>query len=242
VISSSLGYSDWYTAASYDGNTCISTIAADIAANHGILVCNAAGNAGPGASTLGAPADADSIVTVGAVTSSGTIASFSSRGPTADGRIKPEVCAMGVSCYLATSTNDASYGFGSGTSFATPLTAGVAALVIQAHPTWSNMQVREAMMMTANNHNSPNNTFGWGILDAWAAIHYQFIPPYVHGDPNSDNIVNISDVVYLIQYIFAGGPAPSPLQSGDVNCDTMVNISDAVYLIQFIFSGGPAPC
>ena len=67
-------------------------------------------------------------------------------------------------------------------------------------------------------------------------------PSYICGDANSDGNVNISDAVYLIQYIFAGGPAPNPLTSGDANCDGMVNISDAVYLIVYIFGGGPAPC
>jgi hypothetical protein len=62
------------------------------------------------------------------------------------------------------------------------------------------------------------------------------------GDANNDAAVNISDAVYLIAYIFSGGPAPNPLLSGNANCDSAVNISDAVYLIAYIFSGGPAPC
>jgi hypothetical protein len=67
-------------------------------------------------------------------------------------------------------------------------------------------------------------------------------PSYVCGDANGDAAVNISDAVSLIAYIFAGGPAPSPLLAGDANCDSAVNISDAVYLIAYIFAGGPAPC
>jgi hypothetical protein len=65
---------------------------------------------------------------------------------------------------------------------------------------------------------------------------------FVCGDANGSATVNISDAVYLIAYIFTGGPAPNPLLSGDANCDSAVNISDAVYLIAYIFSGGPAPC
>jgi hypothetical protein len=65
---------------------------------------------------------------------------------------------------------------------------------------------------------------------------------YVCGDANSDGAVDISDAVYLIAYIFSGGPAPSPLLAGDANCDGAIDISDAVYLIAYIFSGGPAPC
>lgn len=62
------------------------------------------------------------------------------------------------------------------------------------------------------------------------------------GDANGDGLVNITDAVFLITYIFNGGPAPDPLESGDCDCDELVNISDAVYLIQYIFSSGPAPC
>jgi hypothetical protein len=67
-------------------------------------------------------------------------------------------------------------------------------------------------------------------------------PPYICGDANGSGAVDISDVVYLISYIFAGGPAPNPLKSGDANCDNVVDISDPVYLIAYIFSGGPNPC
>ncbi|EFK97759.1 conserved hypothetical protein, partial [sediment metagenome] len=69
-----------------------------------------------------------------------------------------------------------------------------------------------------------------------------FVSTYLCGDVNSDVAVNISDAVYLIAYIFAGGSAPSPFLSGDANCDGTVNISDAVYLIAYIFAGGSAPC
>jgi subtilisin family serine protease len=243
IISSSLGYSDWYTQAQYNGRTCISTLAAVTAQQHGILVCNSVGNNGPGSPSLSAPGDADSILAVGAVSSSGAIVSFSSRGPTVDGRIKPEVCALGSSDYVASSSSDAAYTYSSGTSFSCPLTAGAAALVIQAHPTWTNQQVRWAMMMTASNAATPNNNYGWGIINTWAAIHYSYAPPsYVHGDADGDAMVNISDAVFLVNYIFAGGPAPSPLLAGDADCSGIVGVSDAVYIISYIFGDGPAPC
>ncbi len=243
VITSSLTYTDWYTSADYDGNTCVTTIAADMAAARGIVICNSAGNAGPSASTLGAPADADSIITVGAVNLDGTIASFSSRGPTADGRIKPEVCARGTSVHRATSAADDSFSpYGSGTSYSCPLVAGCAAIVLSAHPDWTAMQVREALMMTADNASTPDNTFGWGVIDTWAAIHYQFgSPTYVPGDADGNGIVNISDAVFTIAYIFGGGGAPEPMESGDADGDGIVNISDAVYLIAYIFGGGEPP-
>jgi subtilisin family serine protease len=243
IITSSLSYSDWYTVFDYDGNTCVTTIAADSGAALGMLICNSAGNAGPAPSTLGAPADADSIMTIGAVESDGSLASFSSRGPTADGRIKPEVCARGVDVHRATSTTDGTFSaYGSGTSYSCPLVAGAAAIVWSANPEWTNMQVREALMMTADNSSTPDNDYGWGTIDTWAALNYDFGgEPFVPGDANGDGTVNISDATYIIQYIFAGGLAPDPLESGDADGSGEVNINDAVYIIAYIFAGGPAP-
>ncbi len=243
IITSSLTYSDWYTVFDYDGNTCVTTIAADSGAALGLLICNSAGNSGPAPSTLGAPADADSIMTIGAVYSDGSLASFSSRGPTADDRLKPEVCARGVDVHRATSTDDGTWSaYGSGTSYSCPLVAGAAAVVWSANPEWTNMQVREALMMTADNSSSPDNNYGWGTIDAWAALNYSFGgDPFVPGDANGDGTVNITDVTYIIQYIFAGGQAPDPLASGDADGSGEVNINDAVYLIAYIFAAGPAP-
>lgn len=66
--------------------------------------------------------------------------------------------------------------------------------------------------------------------------------PVTCGDANGDGGIDISDPIFLIAYIFSGGPAPEPYEYGDVNCDTVIDISDAVYLISYIFSGGAAPC
>ena len=242
IISSSLGYTDWYDTLDYNGRTCVSTLGALQAARYGILVCNSIGNGGPAAKTLGAPADADSIISVGAVTSSGLLSSFSSKGPTADGRMKPEVCALGSSDYLASSSGDGAYGYGSGTSFSCPLTAGAAAIIWGAHPDWTNMQVRQAMMTTASRASNPDNSYGWGIVNAWTALHVSFAAPYVHGDADHDGFVDVSDVVYLLSYIFSGGAEPSPVAAGDADCSGTIDISDVVRLISYIFSGGEAPC
>lgn len=81
------------------------------------------------------------------------------------------------------------------------------------------------------------------IFDAYQVFEYSCQTAWLPGDADGDGLVNISDAVYLIQYIFAGGPIPQPvLEAGDADCDGLVNISDAVYLIQYIFAGGPAPC
>ncbi|MBK7701386.1 MAG: S8 family serine peptidase [bacterium] len=171
VVSSSLGYIDWYSVSDLDGDTAACTIAADLAVGKGIVVCNSAGNErGTSWNSLVTPADGDSVITAGAVTSTGTIAYFSSPGPTADGRIKPDVCALGSGNHVANPSGG--YTSASGTSFSCPLTAGVAALVLSRVPSLTPMQVREAMRMTADRAAAPDNDFGWGILDAYAAAHY----------------------------------------------------------------------
>jgi hypothetical protein len=65
---------------------------------------------------------------------------------------------------------------------------------------------------------------------------------YLCGDANGDGKINIADAVYIVTYVFKGGPAPNPLESGDANCDGKINVGDAVYLVNYIFRGGPEPC
>jgi subtilisin family serine protease len=180
VTSTSLGYLDFdppypsYNWTHMDGNTVPITIAADLAVKRGIVVVNSAGNEGydPNHNTLVAPADGDSVIAVGAVTSSGSRASFSSVGNTVDGRIKPDVMAMGSGVRVASPYSDNGYTSSSGTSFSCPLAAGVAALILSENPSLTPMQVRDAMRNTASNANSPNREMGWGILNALQAVNY----------------------------------------------------------------------
>jgi serine protease AprX len=184
VASISLGYSEFddpadnYTYADMDGETTICTLGAKRAAYLGVVVCNSMGNSGAQPwKYLSAPADADSILSVGAVDSLGVIASFSSFGTSYDGRIKPEVVARGVYDLYARATTNTGYLRGNGTSFSTPLVAGVACMILSAHPDWTNMDVREALMMTANRASNPDSTrYGWGLIDALAAINYVHLP------------------------------------------------------------------
>ena len=174
ITCASLGYYDWYTYNDLDGNTAATTIAVDIASSLGVLCVNSAGNEGDDPwYYICTPADADSILSVGAVSQDGTIAGFSSRGPTYDGRIKPEVCARGVSTFCVRSNTEDNYRTASGTSFSAPLAAGAAAVIMSANPDWTNMQVREAMMMTASQGNNPDNSYGYGVINTWGAINYQ---------------------------------------------------------------------
>ena len=184
VITTSLGYKDWYTYEDMDGNTAPITIAADLAVGNGICVLAAAGNEGqsPWLHVI-APADGDSVVSVGAVDSLGTIVGFSSRGPTFDGRIKPDVCAMGRADLVALPSDDLGYGRGSGTSFSTPIVAGVVALLLEANPAWGPIEVREALRTTASRASHPDNDYGWGIVQAREAALSPVAVPEVAGDP-----------------------------------------------------------
>ena len=173
VSSSSLGYLDWYEYSDMDGNTAVTTIAVDIAVGLGVVCVTSAGNSGNSDwYYIIAPADADSVVSVGAVSETGEIASFSSHGPTADGRIKPEVCARGRQTWCISPNSTMNYTQYSGTSLSCPLVAGAVGLVIQARPNWTAMEVRNAIMMTASMADSANNTYGYGIVNALAAIDY----------------------------------------------------------------------
>jgi len=178
VISSSLGYITYdppfpsYSAADMDGDTAITTRAADLAGERGVVVVNSAGNEGFDArsNTLGAPADGNLVLAVGAVTSSGARASFSSVGPSADGRIKPDVAAQGVSVKVARPDSRTAYATANGTSFSCPLTAGVVALLIQANPQATVDQIFHALRSTATQAAAPDNLLGYGIVDALAAL------------------------------------------------------------------------
>lgn len=177
VVSSSLGYLDFYTPADMDGNTAVTTRAADLAASRGVVVVNSAGNErnNPGWQIIIAPADGDSVIAVGAVDAQNNLASFSSIGPSADGRIKPDVVAMGVGVLSVLRPSSrvyspTSYQNVNGTSFSCPLTAGVAALVLSAHPNLTPMEVRDALRLTADRAANPDNQFGWGLIDAYQAV------------------------------------------------------------------------
>jgi subtilisin family serine protease len=180
VLSSSLGYNDWYTYQDMDGKTALCTIAADMAVSKGIVVVNAAGNERMDAwHYIIAPADGFGVIAAGAVDLSGNIASFSSMGPTYDGRIKPDVDACGVGTYCASSSGG--YTSVNGTSLSTPLVAGVCALLLEINPGWNPTQVREALWNTASQASHPDNSMGYGIANAAKAsgLKYLVISPEV---------------------------------------------------------------
>jgi subtilisin family serine protease len=177
VVSSSLGYFTFdnpagdYEYADLDGATTVVTQAAVEAARRGITVVTAQGNEGALSwHYLIAPADADTACAVGAVDSFAVIASFSSYGPTADGRVKPDVCAMGVRVATATPSSDTQVFRQSGTSFSTPATAGLVALLLEANPGWGPYQVIEALRITADRYAAPDDRYGFGLARGELAL------------------------------------------------------------------------
>ena len=183
VISSSLAYRDFdgtaddYAYSDLDGYTTVVAQGAIMAARRGIMVCTAIGNEGPGVGSLWSPSDAESILAVGAVDNLNNMWGGSGRGPTADGRIKPEVVAQGVSVIWAIAGQPTVTGSATGTSLATPLVAGATALVREAHPEWSVAQVRQALMSTADKAATPANDFGSGRINTVAAIYGSTLGP-----------------------------------------------------------------
>jgi len=193
LITSSLGYFTFdpgqgdYAYADMDGHTTIISRAAEIAASKGILVVNAVGNEGNKSwHYLIAPADVngDSLIAVGAVNGSGLPASFSSFGPSADGRIKPDLAAGGVSIPVVGTDSivgipydPTAYGENSGTSLAAPILAGLAACLLQARPSWTPQQVILALRETASQFAHPDFRVGYGIANGAQALRWPIPPP-----------------------------------------------------------------
>jgi len=393
VVNSSLGYSDWYTFADYDGRTAVTTVAADAAVERGVFIANSVGN--EGTAGLTAPADGFHVCAVGAVTATGIPWSGSSRGPTADGRTKPDVAALGVSARLANSifpgrllfdsssdprtgpvdftaryvvpvgrtirtfllaltltdddaaqvawlgrnvggfsglavtyerggatrelwVNDfsdptvlsaprpegfgyegetlrfqnggiettlanrfnitllldlssqlpeggllgndvmavrttsnfaplsgieiarlddgdrASYGYGTGTSYASPLVAGAAALILEARPSWTPLEVLAALRTTASQHTTPDNVMGYGIADVYGAVFGSGIA--ARADLDGDGSVGILDL-YLFRRDWesvhgTGGSVSGSTLRSDLNLDGRIDGADT-----FILSG-----
>jgi subtilisin family serine protease len=179
VVNVSIGYNTFdegqesYTTADLDGDTGITTRAVDRAAALGMTVVVSAGNSGCATPDscwyyVNTPADADSAIVVGAMRPDSSLAPFSSRGPTADGRRKPDVVVQGTDVVAA--WDDGGYARVGGTSFASPQVTGVVAQMLQVNPALSPVQVRRLLRQTASQATRPDNRRGWGVLNADAAV------------------------------------------------------------------------
>ena len=235
VCTTSLGYinfdmTQWnHPVEHFDGHTAPMTIGAEIAATRGIICTNAAGNEYEGYCTLGIPADAEHILTVGAVDIYGNRADFSSTGPTYDGRIKPDVMAVGESTYVASGNPGGWWGNyynGSGTSFANPVLAGAVACLRQARPNASVQEICDAVRMSADRASNPDNYYGYGIPDFVAALDVLHV---------EDTFVQKSEIIDVY-------PNPS---NGDVHFrmkegyQAEINVFDAMgrHLAHYHFNG-----
>jgi subtilisin family serine protease len=178
VATSSLGYIDWYTQADLDGLTAVTTQAVNLATANGVHCCTAAGNGGhdldPLTSTLLAPSDAFDVLACGAVEPTQEYASFTADGPTADGRVKPEIMATGTQVKSVWPYDDVQIAEAAGTSTATPLLAGVVACLASAHPGWGIATMRERIIKSGSYLGEPLpdplGIYGWGIVDADLAL------------------------------------------------------------------------
>ena len=210
VVSSSLGYSDWYSYNDMDGATARTTIAADIAVEKGIVVVVSAGNEGKSDDWpyVSAPADGFNVLAVGAVDSVGELADFSSIGPTYDGRIKPDVVAMGDGTYVVSPNSDDEYRMADGTSMATPLVAGTVALLLQALPDIDDPNTLiKLLKYTATRSLSPDNRYGWGMINAEAAFKYGIYPHLMEELEGWEPVGTIPDFHSVVVY-------PNPIRRG----------------------------
>lgn len=200
VINSSLGYTDYdnpnysYTYGQKNGQVAFASRGAAMLQAKGIVAVISAGNSGTGGDpTIGIPSDADNVLTIGAVNSSEVRASFSSIGPSADGRIKPDVCAKGVE---ATVSNTAgAITVSNGTSFSSPILAGMVATFWSAVPNLTAQQVIEHVKKSADQYSNPDNLKGYGVPDFQLALNnalsiktFETIPFSIYPNPVSNTL------------------------------------------------------
>ena len=194
IISSSLGYRDWYSYKDMDGKTAITSRAAENAKKYGVIIVNAMGNVNETTdrpdTTILAPADAEWVVSAGGIMMDSTLwwnGTGTAQGPTYDGRIKPVLVAPASGVSVLSPETTTGVWLSNGTSNSTALIAGLFALVWEAHPEWTAQEIREAVIKTASNSDSPDNRFGYGIPNAKLAIQFEeyeepyknvLLPPY----------------------------------------------------------------
>lgn len=229
VVNSSLGYNIWddgtgYDRSDLDGETALTSRAAALAVRRGIVVVVSAGNeAQVPWHYVTAPADAEGVIAVGSVDvpvggiRAPEIAVSSSRGPTADGRIKPDLVAPGNGVVVA-DLRGGDYMRNTGTSFSAPMVSGVCALLLQIHPEWGPAEVLEALRSTALDlgEAGPDTVYGWGQVNALAASGLEVVRPGEHA---------------LLS------PFPNPAQHGLVHFPVQLAERDEVELSVFDLAG-----
>ena len=174
IINSSLGYHTYdgdlgsYRLQDLDGQTAFISQTASMLARKGIVLCNSAGNSGMGQwKKIGVPADAADILTVGAINKERRIATFSSVGPSQDGRVKPDVVAQGAPTALLSGRGTLMHDMG--TSFSTPIVCGLVACLWQAHRNMTALEIIDLVRRCSDQYTEPTNIFGYGVPDFWRA-------------------------------------------------------------------------
>lgn len=227
MTTASLIYIDWYSQSQLNGATAVTTIGVNTATANGLYCCNAAGNMGhdanPATSNLGAPADAFKVITVGAVTSEGSTVGFSSDGPTADGRVKPELMARGAQTWTINPNGSTGYTTASGTSLSTPLVAGAVACLIGARPGWTVDQMRAILFATGQDFvvtGVPDPLFvrGYGIMDAAGAAA---------ADCNGNGVLDAQDIAAGTSRDCNSNGTPDECECrADYNADGNLTVAD----------------
>lgn len=201
IINTSLGYTTFdnakynYVYADMDGKTTFISRGAEIAFSRGMIVVNSAGNEGNVSwRYIGAPADAASVLSIGAVNATGVIASFSSYGPTADNRVKPDVCAQGAGVYVINASG--AIATSNGTSFSSPVLTGVVACLWQAFPDKVNAEIIKMIKESAHLYTSPTAQEGYGIPNFESVF----------------NLLNVEDTEEILEVVAYPNPAITELK------------------------------
>ena len=240
-----------HTWADLTGRVAVSSIAATICARKGMIPCISAGNSADDAwRKIGSPADADSILTVGAVDANRDYAFFSSQGYSADGRVKPDVCAQGLASAIIREDGTSTYG--SGTSFSSPILCGLVTCLWQANPQKTNIEIMDAIRKSASQYNSPDSLLGYGIPNFEQAYNFlagvnptalsNFEVKRIFPNPCTENtqLLYVSDKVreitismYAIdgKVIFEKKMIIQPTINGNINISTS-GIENGYYLLQ----------
>jgi len=217
IATSSLGYSLFddpsmnFSYADMNGKVSRASRAANLASRKGIVVTVAAGNEGAAAwHYISSPSDADGIITVGAVTSAGISSSFSSFGPSSDGRVKPEVCATGTSSALVNTAG--APGYGNGTSFATPIMAGMMACLLQRYkaidPMIDIQTLLNAVFKSGSLYNNPTTQMGYGIPDFVKSEQNLKVFDSIMQIKKSDIVIAYNSPYQIISIRFTDGKNP----------------------------------
>jgi len=201
IINTSLGYSTFqdakynYATSDMDGETAFISQAASIALEKGMLPVTSAGNSGSSSwGIITAPADSPGTLAIGAVNYLGNVASFSSRGYSADGRVKPDVMAMGVTSSVISSSG--SIATSNGTSFSGPITCGAVACLWQSLPDYAPTEIMEAVRESGHIYATPNQDYGYGIPNFLAAY----------------NLLSNENFEYITQYSLLENPVSDSIQ------------------------------